>query len=110
MSAKLEELQAFLDNPEVREWLKSNPTDMSFDKFDYVDTYQRVLRQITDIRDESLEYCRDLLNNPEDLYIEEIIANDYPECEAVYENCISYNSETGEYSFSEIDDEEYYLD
>jgi hypothetical protein len=111
MSAKLDELQAFLDNKEVIEWLKTNPTDLSFDKFDYIDTYQRVLRQITDIRNESLEYCRDLLGNIDDLWIEEIIANDYPECEAVYENCITYDSETNEYHFSEIyDDEDDYLD
>ena len=86
MHAKIAEIRALLENNEVIKWLKTKPTDMMFDKFDYVDTYQRVLRQLTGIRDESLEYCRDFLENPEDLWIEDIIANDYPECESYIEN------------------------
>ena len=68
-----------------------------FDKFDYVDTYQRVLRTLTGIRNETLEYCRDLLENPEDLWIEDIIAND----------CLDYDSYI-ENNYSE--DEDNYLD
>ena len=86
MHAKIKEIRSLLENREMIEWLKTKPTDLMFDKFDYVDTYQRVLRQLTGIRDESLEYCRDLIENPEDLWIEEIIANDYPDCENYIEN------------------------
>ena len=86
MHAKIAEIRALLENNEVIEWLKTKPTDMMFGHFEYVDTYQRLLRTLTGIRDESLEYCRDLLENSEDLWIEDVIANDYPDCESYIEN------------------------
>ena len=95
MYAKIAEIRALLEDNEVIEWLKTKPTDMMFDKFDYVDTYQRVLRQLTGIRDESLEYCRDLLENSEDLWIEDIVANDYPDCESYIEN--NYTEDEDDY-------------
>lgn len=86
MHAKIAEIRQLLENPEMYKWLKTNPTDLMFDKFDYVDTYQRVLRQITGIRNDSLEYCRELLDNSEDLWIEDILKNEYIETEPLYEN------------------------
>ena len=88
MHAKIADLRALLEDPEVIEWLKTKPTDMSFDRFDYVTTYQKVLRQLSDIRDESLEYMRDLVDNSEDLYQEEIMAHDYPEFESYIDNSL----------------------
>lgn len=86
MHAKIAEIRTLLEDKETVEWLKTKPTDLMFDKFDYVTTYQKVLRQLTDIRDEPLESCRDLLENPEDLYLEEIIVNDIPDEEQLFDN------------------------
>ena len=86
MRAKIAEIRQLIEDPEMYKWLKTKPTDLMFDKFDYVDTYQRVLRQITGIRNNSLEYCRELLDNSEDLWIEDILNNEYIETEPLYEN------------------------
>ena len=44
-------------------------------KFDYVNTYSKILRQLTDIRDEKLEYVRSIIHNDEDILEEEILSN-----------------------------------
>jgi hypothetical protein len=86
MRAKIARIRALLEDEETVRWLKTKPTDLMFDRLDYVSTYQRMLRSLTDVRDEPLECCRDLLENPEDLWIEDIIANDSPEFESYAEN------------------------
>ena len=44
-------------------------------RFDYVNTYSKILRQLTDIRDEKLEYMRSIIHNDEDILEEEILSN-----------------------------------
>ena len=44
-------------------------------RFDYVNTYSKILRQLTDIRDEKLEYMRSIIHNDEDMLEEEILDN-----------------------------------
>ena len=87
MKSKIADLKALLENKEVIEWFKTKPTDMSFDRFDYVTTYQTVLRQLVG-KDFNLEEIKDLVDNPEDLYQDEILANDYPEFERYIENSL----------------------
>ena len=95
MEAKLNHLRSLLNEPSVIEWLKTGATDMSLDKEDYIESYQRVLRQITGIRDENLsEYCLDFFHNEEDLWEEDILENNYLETE----------------SYIECSDEDEYLD
>ena len=79
LNAKLEEVKKLLENPEMQEWLKTQPSDMLFDRNDYISTYQKVLRQITDIRDEKLNYVKDFIHNEFDLFEENIIDNEYVE-------------------------------
>lgn len=86
MHAKIREITKLLNDEEFTNWLVTSPTDLMFDKNDYISTYQKVLRQLTGVRDESLDFCRELLANPKDTYIEEIIANDYIESETLYSN------------------------
>lgn len=97
MHSKIAEIRRLMEDEEMIKWLKTKPTDLMFDKFDYVDTYQRVLRQITDISNENLEYIKELIENPEDLWVEDILNNEYLDTEPLYEN----NSDDDE-------DEEYY--
>lgn len=85
MNAKLASINSLLNNKEVVEWIKTNPTDMSFDKEDYVETYQRVMRTLTDCK-ESLEEYRDCIHNEEDLFEDDIIENNYIECDSYEEN------------------------
>lgn len=87
MLAKIKEIRAMLEDPEMIQWLKTNPTDLIFDKSDYVNTYQKVLRQLTGIKNEPLSYCYELIHNEEDLFENEILSNEYIEFE-------SYNSNT----------------
>lgn len=79
MRNKLEETRKLLENPEMQEWLKSEPSDMLLDKNDYITTYQRILRQLTDIRDDKLNYVKDFLHNEFDLFEQNIIDNEYVE-------------------------------
>ena len=95
INAKLNELKRLLNNPSVQEWLKTNPTDLSFEKSDYINTYTKVLRQLTDIRGESLEYLKDVIHNEEDIFEDEILANE------VFEE---------EQYFEDVNDEDTYLD
>ena len=44
-------------------------------RFDYVNTYSKILRQLSDIRDEKLEYMRSIIHNDEDILEEEILSN-----------------------------------
>jgi uncharacterized protein YaaN involved in tellurite resistance len=85
MRAKLKELKTLLETPEVIAWLKTGASDMSFDKSDYVETYQRVLRQVSRIKDNLKEY-QDLIHNDYDLFEEEILENNYLELESYIEN------------------------
>jgi hypothetical protein len=111
MNAKIAEIRQLLEDEEVIKWLKTNPTDLMFDEAEYVETYQKVLRQLTNITDEPLEYCRDLLENPEDEFIDKIIANDYIEPTSFDEKFVSYDYDKNEYIFIEdIDDDDCYLD
>ena len=64
-------------------------------------TYQKVLRQLTGINNEPLEYCRDLLENPADLWIEDIIKNDYIECNDYIEN--NYTEDEDDYEYDYLD-------
>lgn len=85
MRAKLAKLNSLLNDKEVIEWIKSNPTDMLFDKEDYIETYQRVMRTLTSCK-ESLEEYRDCIHNDEDLFEDDIIENNYIECDSYEEN------------------------
>ena len=94
MRTKLASLNSLLSNKEVIEWIKTGPTDMSFDKEDYIETYQRVLRTLTDCK-ENLEEYRDCIHNEDDLFENEIIENNYIECDSYIEN-INYDEEDWE--------------
>ena len=101
MYAKIAEIRKSLENPEVIKWLKTKPTDISFDKYDYINTYQKVLRQLTGISNETVEYCRDLLENSAELWIEDIIKNDYIECNDYIEN--NYTEDEDDYEYNYLD-------
>ena len=90
MNAKIAEIRALLDNKDVIEWLKTNPTDLMFDRCDYVSTYQRVLRNLTCI-DNELSYVREIIHNPEDIFEEEILSNEF-----INTTCYIENTETNE--------------
>ena len=54
---------------------------------DYIETYQKVLRTLTGITDDSLkDTCYEIIHNAEDLWEEDILANDIVECDPYYEN------------------------
>lgn len=95
MHNKIKEIRTLLENKEVVEWLKTNPTDLMFDKNLYISTYQKVLRQITDIRDSRLDYCEELLSYDE--HMEDILSNEYIELDNIY-NSDSENDEDFEYT------------
>lgn len=59
---------------------------------DYIRTYQKVLRQLTDIKDESLEFIRDIIHNDEDIFEDEILKNEDIEISYFSEN-IDYDEE-----------------
>ena len=105
MHAKIAEIRQMLEDNEVIEWLKTNPTDLCFDKNMYVETYQKVLRQITGIRNDSEEnelrnYVYDVIHNEEDLWEEDILSN------SLFDNFISYDDRLIGYDF---DKEEYQI-
>lgn len=80
MAAKIAHIRKLLEDAEVIEWLKTGPTDMSFDPADYVQTYQKVIRQLTGIRDESLENtCFDIMHREDDLWEDMILTGTLPE-------------------------------
>lgn len=86
MHAKIEEIRRIVEDPNVIKWLKTGASDMNFDKEDYIDTYQRVLRTLTGIRDTSLEEVKDLIHNEYDLFEEEILENNCIEFDSYIEN------------------------
>lgn len=91
LNAKLNEIRTLLSNSEIQAWIKSGVSDMSLYKDeiavrDYISTYQKVLRQLTDIRGESLEYIKDIFHNDLDLFEDEILANDEPDIERYFED------------------------
>lgn len=101
MYAKIAEVRQLLENPTVIEWLKTGVTDMSFDKEEYVEAYQRVLRSLTAIRTEDLEEYREAIHNEYDLFEDEILSN----------NCIDACSYVENVSYTEIEeDSDNYLD
>lgn len=85
---KVKEIKDLLENEDVIKWFKTGASDMYLDRYDYLDTYKRVLRQLTDIRNEPLEYLKDLIHNERDVLEDEIIANEYIETESYYENSL----------------------
>ena len=91
LNAKLNAIRSLLSDPEVKEWISSGVSDMSYYTNrsllnDYISTYQKVLRQLTDIRGGSLEYVKDIFHNNLDLFENEILANDEPDMESFYED------------------------
>lgn len=101
MYAKIAEIRQILENPTVIEWLKTGATDMSFDREDYVETYQKVLRSLSDVRAEDLEEYREAIHNEYDLFEDEILSN----------NCIDACSYVENVSYTEIEeDSDDYLD
>lgn len=87
MAAKIAHIRKMLEDAEVIEWLKTGPTDMSFDPADYVQTYQKVIRQLTGIRDESLENtCFDIMHREDDLWEDMILTENLPEFLTYYED------------------------
>ena len=108
MRAKLASLNSLLNNKEVIEWIKTGPTDMSFDKEDYIETYQRVLRTLTDCK-ENLEEYRDCIHNEDDLFENEIIENNYIECDSI--ETLSYKAKIarnqGLYGEQKVEEDDY---
>lgn len=92
MNSKLTETRQLLENLDVKEWLNTGASDMSLEASDYVVTYQRVLRQISDIKDEPLEYFREIIHNEYDLFEEEILKNEAIEVSYFSEN-LDYDEE-----------------
>lgn len=91
LNAKLNAIRKLLNDPEVKEWISLGVSDMSYYTNesllnDYISTYQKVLRQLTDIRGENLEYVKDIFHNDLDLFEDEILANDEPELETYYDD------------------------
>lgn len=75
-------------NPDMQEFIKEhNDIDMFAEcedtKIDYISTYQRVLRKLTAIYSDSLEYMRDVIHNDTDMLEDIILAND---TELIYED------------------------
>lgn len=79
-----------LKDKEVSKFIKEDKhSDLDiFDKYDIISTYQRLLRTLSDIREGTLEYCRDFIHNDQCPYEDLIIANDYMlvEIDIVHEN------------------------
>lgn len=92
MNSKITEVRKLLEDPDIKEWLATGASDMSLDASDYVATYQRVLRQISDIRDEHLEYFRDIIHNEYDIFEEEILSNEILEISNFSDN-LDYENE-----------------
>lgn len=70
-----------LQNKQVSKFIKENNDFSVFAKDeltrnDYIETYQRVLRKLTNITDSNLDFIRDIISNKEDSLENEIIAND----------------------------------
>lgn len=74
---KLAELDKLATDLEVKEWMKTKPTDLSFDKGDYVETYQKALRSLFGfkVNEDMTGYCLDVIHNEEDLWETEILEN-----------------------------------
>lgn len=70
-----------LHDKKLQEFIKTNNDFSVFAKDeltrnDYIETYQRVLRKLTNINDSNLDFIRDIISNKEDSLEDEIIAND----------------------------------
>ena len=70
-----------LHDKKLQEFIKTNNDFSVFAKDeltrnDYIETYQRVLRKLTNITDSNLDFIRDIISNKEDNLEDEIIAND----------------------------------
>lgn len=69
-----------ISNRSVKDFIKSNNDYTVFGtdeltRNDYIGTYQRVLRKLTDIRDSNLDFIRDIISNKEDCLENEILEN-----------------------------------
>ncbi len=69
-----------ISNRSVKDFIKSNNDYTVFGtdeltRNDYIETYQRVLRKLTDIRDSNLDFIRDIISNKEDSLENEILEN-----------------------------------
>lgn len=69
-----------ISDKSVKEFIKSNNDYTVFGtdeltRNDYIETYQRVLRKLTDIRDCNLDFIRDIISNKEDSLENEILEN-----------------------------------
>lgn len=75
-------------NPDMQEFIKvHSDIDMFAEyedtKVDYISTYQRVLRKLTAIYSDNLEYMKDIIHNEADMLEDIILAND---TELIYED------------------------
>lgn len=85
------DLIAKLLNKSLKEFIKTNNditvfANSDLNRTDYIKTYQTILRKFSDIRDTSLEYMRDIIDNKNDFLEDEIISNDLTETISYLEN------------------------
>lgn len=91
---KLANIDKIINDKEFIQWMKSKPTDLAVcDEKDYIETYQKSLRQLTKITDMSFDEIKDLIHNEEDIFEEDILRNEMLE--------VSYI----DYSFDSDEDE-----
>lgn len=83
-----------MHEPEAKKVIRDIQNDLSQD---YIETYQKVLRQLTDIRADNFEEFRDVIHNEYDLWEDQIIANDLPDIENYIENIDYDEDESDEY-------------
>lgn len=83
-SAQVDALKGFtqhfiriLQDEEVKKFILEHSDIDIFDKNDVVATYQKLFRMFSDIREGSLDYCKDVFHNEKDIYEDEILANEY---------------------------------
>lgn len=95
LNAKLAEIRKILEDKEASEWIKAGNNDIVLyalddtTKCDYIETYQKALRALTDIRDEDLSYCLSLIDNEADPLQDEILANDVIEFSSYDDNSLN---------------------
>lgn len=116
MRSKIEEIRNLLENKDVKAWLETGASDMSFDKNEYISVYQKILKQLTSIRSELdkdlfKEQVFDLIHNEYDIFEENILDYDTVEETPFSDNLIGYDFDKGEYFFSEAyEEDDNYLD
>lgn len=81
MRAKIAEISKILLDKEANDWIKAGNNDITLfamdpaNRFNYIETYQKVLRALTDIRDEKLDEVLALIDNEADPLQKAILAN-----------------------------------